>query len=120
MDYYSWHLYLMCAMYIFAGVMHFVKPKAYVRIMPRIFKNKKRWVLISGATEILLGLTLLYEPFKDYAIFGIIAMLIVFLWVHFYMLSSKKAGLGIPKWILILRIPLQGLLIWWAFYYLQF
>ncbi len=107
-------------MYIFAGVMHFVKPKAYVRIMPSIFKNKKRWVLLSGGAEILLGITLLYEPFKDYAIYGIIAMLIVFLWVHFYMLSSKKAGLGIPKWILILRIPLQGLLIWWAFYYLQF
>jgi uncharacterized membrane protein len=45
-------------------------------------------------------------------------MLAVFLMVHFYMLSSEKASAGIPKWVLILRIPLQFGLISWAYAYL--
>ncbi|MBT8186259.1 MAG: hypothetical protein KJO73_01065, partial [Croceitalea sp.] len=60
------------------------------------------------------------RPTKNISIYGIILMLLVFLLVHFYMLSSKKAAAGIPKWILILRIPLQFGLIYWAYYYISF
>lgn len=60
----------------------------------------------------------MYSCFKTSAVYGIIAMLIVFLLVHFYMLSGEKASTGIPKWILILRIPLQFVLMYWAWSYL--
>lgn len=113
-----WHLYLMAAMYVFAGIMHFIKPKAYLRIMPRYIPNHKLMVSLSGVAEILLGIGLCFEVTKDIAIYGIIAMLAVFLLVHFYMLSGKKASAGIPKWILILRIPLQFGLMYWAWWYL--
>ncbi|TVZ59058.1 putative membrane protein [Flavobacteriaceae bacterium MAR_2010_105] len=113
-----WHLYLMASLYVFAGVMHFIKPKLYLRIMPRYLPNHKLLVILSGLAEVILGIGLCFETTKPLAIYGIMAMLILFLLVHFYMLSSKKAGAGLPKWILILRIPLQFALMYWAYTYL--
>lgn len=120
MEYFTWHLYLMSGMYILAGTLHFLKPKTYLRIMPRYLPAHLSLVYLSGAAEISLGALLLFKDYKDWAIYGIILMLIVFLLVHFYMLSSKKAGAGIPRWALVLRLPLQFLLIWWAYFYLQY
>jgi uncharacterized membrane protein len=114
-----WHLYAMAAIYVFAGLMHFVKPKMYLRIMPRYLPNHKLLVSVSGIAEILLGIGLCLESTRALSIYGIIAMLVVFLLVHFYMLSGEKASAGIPKWILILRIPIQFGLIYWAWWYLS-
>ena len=108
----------MAAIYVFAGFMHFIKPKMYMRIMPRYLPNHKLLVLLSGIAEIILGIALCIPVLKTTAIYGIIAMLVVFLLVHFYMLSGEKASAGIPKWILILRIPLQFVLMYWALSYL--
>lgn len=116
---YPWHLYLMAAIYVFAGMMHFIKPKTYLRIMPRYLPNHKLLVSLSGIAEIMLGVGVCFPSTKNVALSGIIAMLIVFLLVHFYMLSSKKAGAGIPQWLLVLRIPLQFGLMYWAYSYLQ-
>ena len=108
----------MAAIYVFAGFMHFIKPKMYMRIMPRYLPNHKLLVLLSGIAEIALGIALCIPILKTTATYGIIAMLLVFLLVHFYMLSGEKASAGIPKWILILRIPLQFVLMYWAWSYL--
>ena len=112
-----WHLYLMAAMYILAGIMHFVKPKAYLRIMPRYLPNHKPLVFLSGLAEIALGIGIMFPETKDVALWGIIIMLTLFFLVHFYMLSSDKAGMGLPKWVLWGRIMLQFVLIWWAWFY---
>jgi len=115
-----WHLYLMAAMYIFAGFMHFIKPHAYMRIMPKYLPNHRLLVYLSGIAEIILGVGLCFSLLKTFSIYGIIALLVVFLSVHIYMLTGEKASAGIPKWILILRIPLQFGLMYWAYQYLQF
>ncbi len=112
-----WHLYVMTLIYILAGIMHFIKPKAYMRIMPRYLSNHKQLVYASGVVEIALGIGLCFPETKTVSIYGIIAMLVVFLLVHVYMLTGKKASAGIPKWILILRIPLQFVLMYWAWWY---
>ena len=117
---YPWHLYLMAGMYVVAGVMHFIYPKAYKRIMPKYLPKHGLLVFWSGIAEIILGVALCYSQTKNLAIYGIITMLAVFLMVHFYMLSSEKAAAGVPKWILILRIPLQFGLMYWAYWYLKF
>lgn len=114
----SWLLYVMPLMYVVAGTMHFIKPKAYMRIMPRYLPNPKLLVYLSGIAEIVLGIALCIPALEVYAVYGIIAMLLVFLLVHFYMLSGEKASAGIPKWILIIRIPLQFGLMYWAWWYL--
>ncbi len=112
-----WHIYVMAGMYIFAGSMHFIKPKMYMRIMPRYLPNHKLLVYLSGVAEILLGIGVCFDTTRKLSTFGIILMLGVFLSVHFYMLSGEKASAGIPKWILVVRIPLQFFLMYWAYYY---
>ena len=92
----------------------------YLRIMPRYLPAHKTLVLLSGLAEIILGIGLMFPETKDFSIYGIILMLIIFFTVHFYMLSSEKAGAGVPYWLLIVRIPLQFVLIWWAWFYLRF
>jgi uncharacterized membrane protein len=114
---YPWHLYLLGAIYVFAGIMHFIVPKVYLRIMPKYLPNHKQLVFLSGLAEVLLGLGLCFPPTKNIAVMGIILMLTVFLLVHFYMLKGAKESAGIPKWILILRIPLQFVLMYWAYSY---
>jgi len=107
-------LYIMAIVYIFAGLMHFIKPKLYMRVMPSYIPNHKAMVFWSGVAEVLLGIGLCIPVLKVISIYGIILMLSVFLMVHLYMLSGEKASAGIPKWILILRIPLQFGLMYWA------
>lgn len=109
----------MAILYIAAGIMHFIKPKMYLRIVPRYLPHPKLLVIASGIVEIVLGIGICIPFFKDFSIYGIIAMLTVFLLVHFYMISGEKASAGIPKWILMLRIPLQFLLAFWAYSYLK-
>lgn len=90
----------------------------YLRIMPRYLPNHKLLVFLSGLAEISLGIGLCLENTRNLSIYGIMVMLVVFLPVHFYMLSNEKAAAGIPQWILILRIPLQFVLMYWAYSYL--
>ncbi|MHA7943368.1 DoxX family protein [Formosa sp. 3Alg 14/1] len=115
---YPWHLYFMALLYIVAGILHFVNPKTYLRIMPDYIPNHKAMVALSGVFEIALGIAICIPVLKTVAIYGLIAMLAVFLLVHFYMLKNEKTGAGIPKWILISRIPLQFVLMYWAYSYL--
>ncbi len=116
---YPWHLYVMGFIYVMGGIMHFIKPKAYMRIMPQYLPNHKLLVQLSGIAEIILGIGICIPATKNYAIYGIVLMLAVFLLVHFYMLSSKKASAGFPRWLLLLRLPLQLVLMYWAYSYIQ-
>ena len=115
---YPWHLYAMALLYILAGMFHFIKPKIYLRIMPNYLPNHKLLVYLSGLAEIILGISICIPIFKNIALSLIILMLIVFLMVHVYMLTNKKASVGLPKWVLILRLPLQFFLMYWAYSYI--
>jgi uncharacterized membrane protein len=112
-----WHLYLMAFLYIIAGINHFRSPGMYLRIIPPIFKNPKLINTLSGVAEILLGVLLLFPFSKRFAAWGIIALLIAIFPANLFMFQDKKAGFGLPKWILFVRLPLQIVLIYWAYQY---
>lgn len=112
-----WHQYLMAVLYILAGINHFRKPKLYERIMPPYIPAHKSMVILSGIAEMVLGLMLLIPENQHIAAWGIILMLTLFFTVHIYMLQEEKAAMKLPKWVLILRIPLQLALIFWAYQY---
>ncbi|MGB5404984.1 MAG: MauE/DoxX family redox-associated membrane protein [Robiginitalea sp.] len=113
-----WHLVFMALLYILAGILHFVIPAMYERIVPPWIPKKKGVVYLSGILEIVFGAALFFPDFRTWGVYGIMGLLLLFLPVHTYMLRDKTAGMGIPSWILYLRIPFQGLLIYWAFMYL--
>lgn len=115
---FPWHLYLMASIYILAGLNHFRRPKMYERIIPPYLPDAKLLNILSGLAEILCGLLLIFPAYSSFGAWGIIVLLIAFFTVHIYMLQDKKAGFGLPKWLLWMRIPLQFLLIYWASLYI--
>ena len=113
-----WHLYLMAMLYILAGINHFRKPGMYLKIIPPAFKNPKLINILSGAAEIILGILLILPFTRSFAAWGLIALLIAVFPANVYMLQNKKAGFGLPRWILFVRLPLQLVLIYWAYQYI--
>ncbi len=112
-----WHQYLLGLVFLLAGFFHLHKPKVYLRIMPPYIPEHKLAVLLSGIVEMVLGLMLLNSNTKIFAAWGIIILMVLFLPVHFYMLQNERASLNLPQWMLVLRIPLQFGIMYWAFQY---
>jgi len=112
-----WHLYLMAALYIIAGLNHFRNPGMYIRIIPPSFSNPKLMNILSGAAEVILGILLMVSYTTNFAAWGIIALLIAVFPANLFMYQNKKAGFGLPNWILFVRLPLQFVLIFWAYQY---
>lgn len=108
--------YLMAAAYIAAGVNHFFRPEFYVEIMPPYIPAHLAMVYWSGVFEIALGALLLDPRFRKLAAWGIVAMLVVFFTVHIHMLVNHE-DFGMSYVALVLRLPIQVLLILWAWWY---
>ncbi|MCW3082693.1 MAG: hypothetical protein JWP12_59 [Bacteroidetes bacterium] len=110
-------LYIMVLLYTVAGVYHFVNPRMYMRIMPPYIPWHLPIVYISGLLEIAFALLLLPESTRPTGAWLIIALLIgvfpanIQMAINFY--QKQNPGL----WIAIARLPLQGILIWWAWIY---
>ncbi len=114
---FPWHLYLMAFIYILAGINHFRSPRMYQKIIPPFFPNPKLVNTLSGIAEIILGMALVIPVLSTYAAWGIIALLIAVFPTHIYMYQVEKARMGLPPWVLLLRMPLQLGLIFWAYQY---
>ncbi|TVP51428.1 MAG: DoxX family protein [Mongoliibacter sp.] len=112
---YLFFLYLMAGFYIFAGIMHFIKPRMYIKIIPPYLPYPKVLNAITGFIEIIFGLGLLFESTRSLSAYGIIILLLAVFPANIYM--YQKGSRGIPKWILLVRLPLQFALMAWAFVY---
>ncbi|WP_224489178.1 DoxX family protein [Robertkochia flava] len=114
----AWHYYLMAILYILAGILHFIKSKWYIAVIPEKFPAKLLLVYLSGIAEIYLGIMLFLPSWKLLALSGIILMLLAFLPVHIYMLKHPGFRKKFPAWALLSRISLQFLLMYWAYSYM--
>ena len=108
------HIYFMGVLYTVLGIIHFTNTGFYRPFMPKFLPAHDLLIYLSGIAEILLGIGVLFPQTRTLALWGIIAMLIVFLIVHVNMLLPAN-GLGISPWFLWLRLPIQFLLISWAY-----
>jgi uncharacterized membrane protein len=112
-----WHQYLIGALFVLAGANHFRQPKIYERIMPPYIPAIPTMVMLSGIAEMILGFMILTPASQILAAWSIIIMLLLFLPVHIHMLQNEEASMKLPKWMLIIRIPLQFGLMLWAYQY---
>jgi uncharacterized membrane protein len=112
-----WHLYIMALLYILAGFNHFRNPKMYIRIVPSYFSNPNLINKLSGFAEIILGIGLLIPALTKMSAWGIILLLIAIFPANLNMYVNEKASFGLPKWFLLLRLPLQLAFIYWAYLY---
>jgi uncharacterized membrane protein len=103
-------------LFMAAGVMHFVAPGFYMKIMPPYLPYPRTLVLLSGGFEILLGVFLLIPLTSRWAAWGLIALLIAVFPANLHMYQHAEE-FRISPLLLFLRLPLQGLLILWAFAY---
>lgn len=100
----------------FAGVMHFVAPRGYVKIMPKFIPAPEAMVAISGVFEVLGGVGLLIPATQVYAAWGLIALFVAVFPANVNM-AINKIPLGkkpVPTWALWARLPLQAVFIGWA------
>lgn len=98
-----------------AGVNHFVMPRAYERIVPPSLKSRARDVVVlSGVAEMVVGLGVLLPWTRRPAGLGLIALLAAVFPANLYMARSPEEFRRIPRWALYARLPLQPLMMWWA------
>ena len=107
----------MAALYLLAGVNHFVNPDFYYRMIPPWIGHPELVNTLAGIAELVLGAGLLFKASRKWSCYGIIAMLLAFVPTHIYMLQDAFCAAGDcpPAWLLWVRlIILQPLLIVWA------
>lgn len=107
---------LLAAIFVFAGVMHFVIPASYVGIMPPWLPWHRALVYASGVAEIAGGLGLLIGRTRRAAGIGLILLLIAVWPANLQMLLNARAADVSTAYeaFLWLRLPLQLVLIWWV------
>ena len=106
----------MSVFYLLAGLFHFINPVFYVGLVPESLDEKEFIIAISGLFEILLGLFLLFRETRKIAAIAIIIMLLIFLFTVHFPMALDFFDRGNPLlWFAILRIPIQFVLIFWAY-----
>ena len=108
--------YVLAICMIVAGTMHFVNTGFFMKIMPPYLPLHKELVILSGVFEIFLGLLLLVPRCSRLAALGIIALLIAVFPANIYLYQHEDILPASPI-IHLLRLPLQGVVILWAFWH---
>ncbi|WP_199330652.1 DoxX family protein [Microcoleus sp. FACHB-68] len=104
---------------IVLGVLHFTISEPFVKIMPPQLPYPLELVYISGFFEILGAIGLLVPPVSRAAAWGIIALFIAVFPANINMAVNHIHIDGIPDspWFQAVRLPLQAVLIAWAWWY---
>jgi uncharacterized membrane protein len=106
---------LLAAFFVGSGSNHFVMRQAYERMVPpRLQGDARRVVEVSGVAEIAGGLAVLLPRTRRLAGLGLIALLAAIFPANLYMASSPGRFRKIPRWALYARLPLQPMMMWWA------
>ena len=103
---------------IIIGITHFLRAEQFARIVPPIFPTYPS-VYISGVFEILGGIGLLIPSVSVAAAWGLIALFIAVFPANIYMAVHNIKLDGVPQNQLLYwgRLPLQAVLIAWAWWY---
>lgn len=109
-------VYLMGFLYILAGINHFINPPFYLKIMPPYLPQHGLLVVLSGVAELMLGILVLIPATRVWAAWGLILLLIAVFPANLYMAYDPKFQ-ELSAWLRWGRLPLQFVLIWWAYQY---
>ncbi|MEL6262376.1 MAG: hypothetical protein AAFR12_15055 [Cyanobacteria bacterium J06626_6] len=106
---------------IVAGILHFVVPEPFIKIVPSILPAPGFLVYLSGAIEILLGIGLTTSDIavRSLSAWGLIALFVAVYPANLNMAFNHIKLEEIPDswWLHGPRLPFQFVLIAWAYWY---
>ncbi len=108
--------YVFALVFILAGLNHFLRPQLYASVVPPYLPWPLVLVYVSGGLELLLGAALLVPATQTLAAWGLVALLAAVFPANLYM-AQNAAAFGIAPVFLWLRLPLQAVLMAWAYAY---
>jgi uncharacterized membrane protein len=107
-------LYFMAGAYACAGLNHFIHPEGYKNIMPPYLPAPDLLIAVSGALEIVGALLIIFPRTRRLGGWFLIALLLAVFPANIQMAVNYWQQGHPLLWIALLRLPLQGLLIYWA------
>lgn len=109
--------YVFAVALVLAGINHFLNPPFYLRMIPPVLPAPLFLNYLSGVFEILFGIMLMIPRFSLLAAWLIIALLIAVFPANIYMAMNPQLFPDISQTALYIRLPLQIVLIAWAFWF---
>lgn len=109
--------YLFGGLFVLAGLNHFLHTSTYLSIMPPYLPWHLELVYLSGAAEAGLGALLWFRRWAAWAAWGLIALLVAVFPANLHMALHADLYPALPPIGWWLRLPLQALLIAWAWCY---
>jgi uncharacterized membrane protein len=107
------------ALFALAGVNHFAHTDFYVSIMPPYLPWHLALVYVSGACGVALGIALLFRRMERLAAWGMMALIIAVTPAHVHMAIHAELYPQFSPTGLWVRLPLQIVLVAWAYWYTQ-
>jgi uncharacterized membrane protein len=109
--------YLLAVFFVFAGANHFRKPDFYLAMMPPYLPWHVPLVYLSGVLEMLFGLMLMIPKLTHVAAWGLILLLIAIFPANIYMAQHADLFPWTTQKALLIRLPLQLVLLLWAYWF---
>ena len=100
--------------FLFAGAMHFIRPRWYFAIMPDYLPAHRELVYASGVAEAAGGAGVLLAATRRAAGWWLIATLIAVFPANLWMAQNPDRYKDVPKAALYARLPFQLVFIGWV------
>jgi uncharacterized membrane protein len=108
---------LQSILYIAAGLNHFINPDFYLRMMPPYLPWPTFLHLTAGVLEVVGGALLLFPPLRHWAAWGLVLLLLAVYPANLHVAFNHHLYPEIPLLFHWIRLPLQFLLIAWAWWF---
>ena len=109
---------LLAVLMVADGILHFWATETFMKIMPAYLPWHREWVLISGVAVIFGGIGLLIPVTRSAAGIALIVLYAAVLPANINMAVNniQPANFDIPPVLLWLRLPLQLVIMAWAWW----
>jgi len=104
------------AVFVGAGLLHFVKPEPYESTVPDALPAPRELVYLSGVAEILGGAGVLHPRTVRWAGWWLIATMVAVFPANVNMAVDAERFRSVPEPLLWARLPLQAAFIYWIWW----
>jgi uncharacterized membrane protein len=99
---------------ILGGIIHFITPEMFFPFFPEAFPITMI-IYVSGVLEVAIGVGVFIKRWSIYSIKAIFILMVLFLPLHVVDVFKENPAIG-SKLLAYIRLPLQFVLIYWAYF----